>query len=213
MTTEQHDRPEKKEQPASGDLATRRIVVLSAPSGAGKTTIAHRLLEGHPGWRFSVSATTRARRAAETDGVDYYFLTPEEFRAKIDGDELVEWEEIFGNSYGTLRSEITKLLSEAGSHRMIFDVDVKGALAIRRAFPKDAFLIFIAPPSLEELQRRLRGRHTETDEQIAQRVQRAAMEMARSDEFDAVVLNDELERATAEIEELLGEGSGPKSEG
>ncbi len=205
MTTE-HDPTEKNDDGDGNDfIARRRIVVPSAPSGAGKTTIAHRLLEAHPSWRFSVSATTRHRRTGETDGVDYYFLTPEEFGARIDADELVEWEEIFGNRYGTLRSEITKLLGEDGSHRMIFDVDVKGALAIRRAFPKDAFLIFIAPPSLEELQRRLRGRHTETDQQIAQRVERAAMEMSRSGEFDAVVLNDELERAIGEVEGLLSQ--------
>jgi len=182
-----------------------RVVVLSAPSGAGKTTIARRLLERHPDWRFSVSATTRARRDAEIDGRDYHFLGREEFLERVERGELVEWEEIYGNLYGTLRNEVERALREERG-RVVFDIDVKGALAIRSAFPEDAWLIFIAPPSMEELHRRLLGRHTETAEAIARRVERAGMEMAMRENFDTVVVNDSVERAVAEIEEQLGEG-------
>lgn len=182
---------------------TRRIVVLSAPSGAGKTTIAHRLLEKNPDWRFSVSATTRTCRATETNGIDYHFLSVEEFRERIAAGDLVEWEEIYGNYYGTLRSEVARWIAPGSATRVIFDVDVKGALAIRAAFPEDAFLIFIAPPSFEELRRRLQARRTEDPETLQRRIDRAEMEMGTAGSFDAVVVNDDVERAVAEIESLL----------
>lgn len=184
---------------------TARVVVLSAPSGAGKTTIARQLLGRHPDWRFSVSATTRPRRDAEIDGRDYHFLDREEFMRCVERGELVEWEEIYGNLYGTLRSEIERALQNDGQTRVVFDIDVKGALAIRRAFPNDAWLIFIAPPSVDELRRRLQGRHTETAEVIERRIERVAMEMEMRGEFDSIVVNDSVERAVEEIEELLGE--------
>jgi guanylate kinase len=190
------------DQPDSGG-STKQIVVLSAPSGAGKTTIAHRLLERNPGWRFSVSATTRSRRPSERDGIDYHFLTIEQFKEKIAEHDLVEWEEIYGNFYGTLKSEVARSLGSGSDARVIFDVDVKGALAIRQAFPGDAFLIFIAPPSMEELKRRLRMRQTETPESIQRRIDRAQMEMAMQPEFDVVVVNDDVERAAEEIERLV----------
>ncbi len=183
--------------------STHRIVVLSAPSGAGKTTIAHRLLERNPQWRFSVSATTRAKRPNETDGVDYHFLSVDEFQQRASEGDLVEWEEIFGNLYGTLKSEVRRLLDPAAETRIIFDVDVKGALAIRAAFPDDAFLIFIAPPSLEEIRRRLTARQTESDEALERRIARAEMEMGMREHFDAVVVNDDLERAVADVEQLV----------
>ncbi len=182
---------------------TRRIVVLSAPSGAGKTTIAHRLLEKNPEWRFSVSATTRTCRAAETNGIDYHFLSVEEFRKHIAAGDLVEWEEIYGNYYGTLRREVARWIAPGKTTRVIFDVDVKGALAIRAAFPEDAFLIFIAPPSFEELRRRLQARRTEDPETLQRRIDRAEMEMGTAGSFDVVVVNDDVERAVAEIESLL----------
>lgn len=181
---------------------SRRLIVLSAPSGAGKTTIARRLIERNPDWRFSVSATTRPMRAGEIDGEDYHFLTVEEFRRRIAAGELVEWEEIFGNLYGTLRSEIVRLL-DVERTRVLFDVDVRGALAIRRAFPDDAFLVFVAPPSFEELIRRLKARQTESAEAIERRIARAQMELEMQPQFDAVVVNDIVERAAAEIESLV----------
>lgn len=194
----------RQNEPASPRRNSRRILVLSAPSGAGKTTIAHRLLDHNPGWRFSVSATTRARRPNEIDGTDYHFLDPEEFRRRIDHGDLVEWEEIYGNMYGTLKSEVERLLTEGSLDRVIFDVDVKGAIAIREAFPDDAFLVFVAPPSIEEMQRRLMSRQTETPESIARRIERATMELSMQDRFDVVVVNDSVDRAVREIEEILG---------
>jgi guanylate kinase len=183
--------------------STRRIVVLSAPSGAGKTTLAHRLLARNPQWRFSISATTRGKRPNEIDGRDYHFLTVEQFRKYVNDGELVEWEEIYGNLYGTLRSEVMRVLAPDGDARVIFDVDVKGALAIRDAFPDDAFLIFVAPPSIEEMKRRLLARQTESPESIERRIERAGMEMEMRDRFDAIVVNDQIERAVEEIEQIL----------
>lgn len=181
-----------------------RLLVLSAPSGAGKTTIARRLLARHPSWRFAISATTRQRRPNEVDGKDYFFLDREEFQQRIADGDLIEWEEIFGNLYGTLRSQIARQLQESEvDSRMIFDVDVKGALSIRAAFPDESFLVFIAPPSLQELERRLRNRQTESTEVQQTRINRARMEMAMQEQFDAVVVNDILEQAVQQIEALL----------
>lgn len=181
-----------------------RLLVLSAPSGAGKTTIARRLIQRHPSWRFSVSATTRQQRPNEVHGKDYFFLDREEFQQRIASGELIEWEEIFGNLYGTLRSQIARQLQEAeGDARVIFDVDVKGALSIRAAFPDEALLVFIAPPSLEELERRLRNRQTESAQVQQTRINRARMEMEMQGQFDAVVVNDIVERAVQQIEALL----------
>lgn len=202
MNDQQADVERRQNAPRN---STRRILVLSAPSGAGKTTIAHRLLERHADWKFSVSATTRPKRPLEIDGSDYHFLTIEEFRRKIDEGDLVEWEEIYGNLYGTLQSEVLRLLASPDTARVIFDVDVKGALAIRERFPEDAFLVFIAPPSVEEMKRRLMGRQTESPESIQRRIDRAEMELGMRDRFDVAVVNDDIERAVAEIEQLLAQ--------
>src|SRR5687768_10580779 len=153
----------------------KRIIVISAPSGAGKTSITHRLLDRHPDWRFSISATTRPMRPHEEEGVDYYFLTDSEFGDCVDAGGMVEWEAIFGKRYGTLRREVERLLRDSEVNAVLFDVDVKGALSIRDAFPDDAILVFVAPPSIEELERRLRGRMTESEESIRRRVDRAVM--------------------------------------
>lgn len=141
-------------------------------------------------------------RAGEIDGEDYYFLSIEEFKRRIAGGDLVEWEEIYGNLYGTLRSEVERLLQDEDT-RVLFDVDVRGALAIRRAFPTEALLVFVAPPSFEELVRRLKARKTESPEAIERRIARAAMELEMQPQFDAVVVNDIVDRATTEIERLV----------
>jgi guanylate kinase len=178
-----------------------KLFVFSAPSGAGKTTIAKAALASFPKVRFSISATTRPQRPGEVHGKDYFFLTREEFRKKQESGELVEWEEVFLNYYGTLKSEIDKALAQ-GEH-MLFDVDVKGALSIKAAYPEDAILIFIRPPSLEELERRLSARKTEDAETIARRLARAEMELTEGKRFDHTVVNDDLERATDEVCSLI----------
>jgi guanylate kinase len=183
--------------------SSRRLIVLAAPSGAGKTTIAHKLLDRHPNWRFSVSATTRNKRFSERDGVDYHFLTREEFERSIATGDLVEYEEIFGNLYGTLVSQTKAALERSSDEKLVFDVDVNGALSLRKAFPNDAFLIFIAPPSVDVLEERLRGRATETAESIAIRMSRVEMEMEEAKSFDAIVINDRVDRAVEEIESLI----------
>ncbi len=186
-----------------------QIIVISAPSGAGKTTIARALLGRHRDWRFSVSATTRPRRDHEEQGRDYHFRTREEFVALVEAGEMVEWEEIFGNLYGTLRSEVERMQSSPDIGAILFDVDVKGALSIRRAFPEAARLVFVAPPSFDVLEARLRRRSTESDEAILRRLDRAAMEMEAAGEFDIVVVNDDLELAITELDSILENAGSP----
>lgn len=182
-------------------MPSKQLVVLSAPSGAGKTTVAKHLLATFPSLRFSVSATTRPQRPGEVNGRDYFFLTKEDFAKKIEHNDLLEYEMIFGNLYGTLRSEIQKSMDKGDV--VIFDVDVKGALSLRNAFPKETLLLFIAPPCMETLEQRLRNRHTETSEQIAQRLERASMEMQSSLLFDAVIINDNLETTLQAAEDIV----------
>jgi guanylate kinase len=180
--------------------ANGKLVVISAPSGAGKTTIARAILAANPTLSFSVSATTRPRRDNEQNGVDYFFLTREEFLRRRDAGEFVESEEIYGNLYGTLKSEIDKSLA-AGRH-LLFDVDVKGGLSLQRQY-QNALLIFIRPPSLEVLKARLMARGTEDEATVNRRMERVAMEMERGRSFTHQVVNDELTRATAEVEALV----------
>lgn len=177
-----------------------RLIVISAPSGAGKTTIAREILRRNPSLAFSVSATTRHRRDTEIDGEDYVFLEKDEFRRRVDAGEFVEWEEIYGEYYGTLRSAIDAALAE-GKH-LLFDVDVKGGLSIKRAYPQ-ALLIFIAPPSVEELKQRLVARHTENAETLARRLARVPMEMSLGERFDHTVVNDDLATAIQEVQTLV----------
>ncbi len=188
-------------------MSRGKLIVLSAPSGSGKTTIAKAIMQKYPAMLFSVSATTRARRGGEKDGKDYFFLTREEFEKRVASQDLVEWEkypdEAHGNYYGTLKSEVDRAL-DAGSV-MLFDVDVKGALSIKKKYPQDAVLIFIKPPNFEELKDRLLNRKTEDQETIRRRLQRAEMEMEKGKEFDYQVVNDELPRAIAEVDAIIKE--------
>jgi guanylate kinase len=179
----------------------QKLIVISAPSGSGKTTIARAILSRHPELEFSVSATTRKKRAAEADGTDYFFLSPEDFRKKIDAGLLVEWEEIYGNYYGTLKSEVERVLASGRS--MLFDIDVKGALSIRKRYPAESVLIFVRPPSMEILVSRLRDRKTEDPETLKRRLERAAMELETGKIFDATVVNDRLEDAIEEIDAIV----------
>jgi len=173
-----------------------KMFIFSAPSGAGKTTIVQRLLKKLPNLEFSISATSRPIRNNETDGIDYYFLSVEDFKQKIAQHEFVEWEEVYKNRfYGTLKSEVTRIW-EKGNH-VIFDVDVVGGLNIRRLYPDEALSIFVMPPSVEELEKRLRLRSTDSNEDIEVRVAKAKNELEYANQFDVIILNDELEKAIA----------------
>lgn len=173
-----------------------RIVVLTAPSGAGKTTIAHRVLEAFPEMRFSVSVTTRAPRPGEQDGVDYHFLSEEAFWQREAEGDLLEYEEVYkGLYYGTLRSAVAAAARKAP---VLLDIEVKGALNVQRMYGDQAFTIFIAPPSLEILAERLKNRATESDEKRAERLERARMELSLAGQFNVRVINDDLETAVAE---------------
>jgi guanylate kinase len=178
-----------------------KLIVISAPSGCGKTTIARAILHRHPGMLFSVSATTRTKREHEEDGKDYFFLTPEDFRKRIERHELAEWEEIYGNYYGTLKSEIDAALRNGRS--MMFDIDVNGALSIKRLYPNDAVLIFIKPPSIAILTERLKNRNTETAETISRRLERVPMELGKAPEFDFAVVNDDLPKAVDTVDAIV----------
>ena len=174
-----------------------KVIIFSAPSGSGKTTIVHELLKRYPQFEFSISATSRAPRGAERDGVDYYFLTEEEFLHRIEADAFVEWEAVYaGTHYGTLRSEVDRIWSKGNV--IIFDVDVVGGVNLKRIFGDKACSVFIMPPSIEELERRLIGRGTDAAEVIAKRVAKAGQEIERAPEFDHVVVNDDLQRAIAD---------------
>ena len=174
--------------------------MVSAPSGGGKTTICRLLARRNPHFRFSVSATTRPRRPGEKDGVDYFFLSRKEFERKIRDDEFLEYEEVFGNLYGTLKSYVQQLMREG--HSVLLDIDVKGALQIKSKFP-DAVLIFILPPSTEELRKRLLGRKTDDSQEIEKRLKRLPLEYAEGKKFDYQVVNDHLEDAVERIEKIL----------
>lgn len=178
-----------------------RFTVISAPSGAGKTTICRRLQEAHPDWRFSVSATTRRRRAHETNGADYTFLSDEQFDAYVDGDKFIEWEWVHGHRYGTLHTTLQSA-RDAG-HALLLDVDVKGGVNIKREYPEDTIAIFVVPPNLDVLQQRLRGRGTEEEAVIQTRLARVQEELSYQDEFDHVVVNDDLDQAVREIETII----------
>jgi guanylate kinase len=176
------------------------LIVLSAPSGGGKTTVCRELLKIHRDLKISVSATTRSPRPYEKDGVDYYFLTEKDFRQKIRNGEFLEYEEVHGRLYGTLKSEIEKNLSQSNS--VIFDVDVKGALRIKEEFP-EAILIFIRPPSLEELKRRLLKRKADDTLEIENRLKRLPEEYAHAGQFDYDITNTVLEETIQQISTII----------
>ena len=179
-----------------------KLVIFSAPSGSGKTTIVRRLLSIFPQFEFSISATSRQPRGTEQNGVDYYFLTQEEFAQAVAEERFVEWEEVYaGTCYGTLRSEMERIWAKGNV--ILFDVDVLGGINIKKIFGKDACSIFVQPPSVEELERRLRGRGTDSEETIAKRVAKAEFELSKAAEFDHVVINDDLDTAVNETIEIL----------
>lgn len=181
---------------------SKSLIVISAPSGAGKTTITKRMLDGHPAeLMFSISATTRPMRPGERDGVDYYFLTREKFEELLNSGGLIEHEEIFGNYYGTPVKEIER--AEQMGKRLIFDIDVKGGISIRNKYPEKSQLIFIAPPDMKVLRERLTSRKTETLDVIAKRLDRASMEMDMAEQYDHLVINDQLETAIKDVEALI----------
>ncbi len=175
-------------------------IAFSAPSGAGKTTIVKHLAEHYPQTVISVSATTRAKRPFETDGVDYIFLSEEAFKKAIAQGRFLEYEQVHGNYYGTLLDTVETFRRQ--NRTVLFDIDVNGALAIKRRFP-ETILIFIKPPSTEELVRRLKARKSETEASIRKRLERLEFEYARAEEFDYVVINDDLQKAIAEVEALI----------
>ena len=180
-----------------------KVIIFSAPSGAGKTTLVHHVL-GVDGLRlkFSVSAASRAMRPNERDGVDYHFLSVENFKARIKADEFVEWEEVYENQfYGTLKSEVQRIWKEG--FNVVFDVDVVGGINLKRHFGDKALSIFVQPPSLEELENRLRGRSTEDDASLKKRLDKAEEEMSKADQFDRILVNDDLEEAKKEAEKLI----------
>ena len=173
-----------------------KLIIFSAPSGSGKSTIINYLLQQSLRLRFSISATSRAPRGTEKNGVEYYFLTPEEFKARIAKGDFLEYEEVYTDKfYGTLKSEVERILNEGDN--VIFDVDVVGGCNIKRFYGDRALSVFIQPPSIEELRKRLVGRGTDTPEVIESRIAKAEYELGFADKFDTVVINDDLETAKA----------------
>lgn len=179
-----------------------KAIIFSAPSGSGKTTIVRHLLANNSDLGFSISASTRDRRGrTEQDGKDYYFLTPEEFKQKIDNDEFIEWQEVYeGNFYGTLKSEIERIWKDGKN--VIFDVDVKGGLNLKRHFGEKALAVFVGVPSLEVLKERLKDRGTESEESLSRRLFKAKFESAFQDRFDVVLLNQDLDKSLIEAQRL-----------
>ena len=179
-----------------------KLIIITAPSGAGKTTIVQRLLTKFDQLAFSISATTRERRLHEKDGVDYYFISHEEFKKRIRNNDFAEWEEVYENQfYGTLKSEIERIW--AMDKNIIFDIEVKGAQNLKKMYEDQALAIFIKPPSLEVLVERLKSRKTENEKSLKKRIARAKKELEYENKFDRVVVNDDLESAVAEAEQLI----------
>lgn len=176
-----------------------KLLIFSAPSGSGKSTIVQWLMKEHPelNWHFSISCTTRAPRGTEKDGVEYFFITPDEFRRRIAADEFVEYEEVYKDTfYGTLKSQVDEKM-EAGMN-VAFDIDVKGGVNVKKIYGDRALSLFIQPPSVEELRRRLVGRATDAPEVIEKRLAKAEYEMTFAPQFDCIIVNDDLQKAEEE---------------
>ena len=179
-----------------------KVIIVSAPSGAGKTSIVRHLLEQVPELKFSISATTRPKRDYEIDGKDYYFLTPEQFKERLANDEFLEWQEVYADQfYGSLKSEVERIWSNGQT--VIFDVDVLGGLNIKKFYGDEALSVFIEPPTLEELMNRLKKRGTETEESLKKRLDKAEYELSFAPQFDKIVLNDDLATAQQEMIDLV----------
>lgn len=181
---------------------SNKVIIFSAPSGSGKSTIVSHILKLHPEMEFSVSATSRAPRGQERNGIEYHFFTADEFRKMIAEDKFVEYEEVYaGSFYGTLKSEVQKIWDKG--HVIIFDVDVKGGVNLKKYFGDKALSVFIQAPSVEELRKRLVARGTDSAEAIAKRVAKASEEMTYADKFDYILVNDDLQKAYAEAEKVV----------
>ena len=181
-----------------------KLIIFSAPSGAGKTTIVKHLLNCGLPLEFSISACSRKPRSGEVDAKDYYFLSAEEFKTKIEHKEFIEWEEVYpGNFYGTLKSELTRIWENG--HHVLFDIDVKGGINLKKLFGKTALSIFVMPPSIEELERRLISRSTDDPETIQKRVDKATYELKFSSQFDTIIINDHLVDAQNEAFKLVSD--------
>jgi guanylate kinase len=184
------------------DSSQPRLIVFTAPSGAGKTTIVKHLLNTFNELAFSVSATTRSKREHEIEGKDYYFLSQSEFLSRIESGKFAEWEEVYsGQYYGTLKSEISRLHQEGKS--IVFDIDVQGAQSLKTVYGHNCLTVFVKPPSLEALLIRLKGRKTETADSLQRRIDKASLELTYESQFDTIILNDDLPRALAEAEQKV----------
>jgi len=181
---------------------TGKLVIISAPSGAGKTTIVKHLLQSGLNLSFSISATTRQPRGEEKEGVDYFFLTPNEFRKRVDNNEFIEWEEVYTNiMYGTLKCEMERIWAK-GQH-VLFDVDAQGGISLKKIFKLNSISIFIMPPSVIELENRLIKRGTDTPDKIKTRIEKAHEEMKLASQFDTIIVNHELDKAKEEAVKIL----------
>ena len=181
---------------------SNKVIIFSAPSGSGKSTIVSHILKLHPEMEFSVSATSRAPRGQERNGIEYHFFSADEFRKMIAEDKFVEYEEVYaGSFYGTLKSEVQRIWDKG--HVIIFDVDVKGGVNLKKYFGNKALSVFIQAPSVEELRKRLVARGTDSAEAIAKRVAKASEEMTYADKFDYILVNDDLQKAYAEAEKVV----------
>lgn len=179
----------------------KKLFVISGSSGVGKGTVIKEFLRKHPNFRLSISCTTRGKREGEEHGVNYFFLTQDEFKKCVANDEFLEWAEFSGNHYGTKKAFVEECLNNG--ENLILEIDTKGALNVKNIMP-EAELIFIAPPSIEELEARLRGRHTETEEAIQKRLASIKSEMENSKKFDHKVVNDTVENAVKQLEDIIG---------